>query len=109
MNIFCERLRLLRGRARRTQQSVADDLDISRGLLGNYELGSREPDFKMLLTLAEYYGVSTDYLLGRTNMFKNECQYTPLDEEAINKALCLEKDKSKIKLIDYIEYLKSRE
>ena len=58
-------LRILRERKGVPQQTVADSLEITRQAYSNYENGNREPDNKMLLKLAEYFGVSTDYLLGR--------------------------------------------
>lgn len=50
-----------------TQYEVAEKLGISRGQLANYEQGSRQPDYDMLEQLADFYSVTTDYLLGRTD------------------------------------------
>lgn len=52
----------------RTQQQVADDLQISRKLLSNYECGTREPNIDMLHSLALYYFVSVDYLIGASTI-----------------------------------------
>ena len=49
-----------------TQSDIADQLKYSRSQIANYEQGKREPDFHTLVTLADYFGVSIDYLLGRT-------------------------------------------
>ena len=49
-----------------TQMDVAKALDISRQAYANYDVGKREPDLTMLLKLADYFGVSVDYLLGKT-------------------------------------------
>lgn len=35
--------------------------------MSQYETGKRQPDYKTLLKVAEYFGVTTDYLLGRTD------------------------------------------
>ena len=62
--MFGERLRNLREIKDMTQESASRELAISRGMLSNYELGKREPDYAMLCRLADYYHVTTDYLLG---------------------------------------------
>lgn len=49
-----------------SQQKVADDIGINQRTLCNYEKGYRQPDNEMLIKLADYYGVTVDYLLGRT-------------------------------------------
>ncbi len=49
-----------------TQQNIADLLGITRGAYANIENGKREPDFAALFALADYFKVSIDYLLGRT-------------------------------------------
>lgn len=50
-----------------TQQDVADVLNITRAGYSNIENGKREPDYESLCKLADYFEVSIDYLLGRTN------------------------------------------
>ena len=46
-----------------SQKKMAQDLNIGITTLGNYIRGVREPDFHMLKAIAEYFSVSTDYLL----------------------------------------------
>ena len=70
--MFGERLRNLREIKDMTQESASKELAISRGMLSNYELGKREPDYAMLCRLADYYHVTTDYLLGVTNLPQNK-------------------------------------
>lgn len=50
-----------------TQQEIADKLGISRSTIGMYETGAREPDYTTLETIADFFNVDIDYLLGRTN------------------------------------------
>ncbi|MFX3616421.1 MAG: helix-turn-helix domain-containing protein [Sporolactobacillus sp.] len=57
----------IRKEFQKTQQNVADYLGVTRPAYTAYELGSREPDFETLQKLAEYFDVTTDYLLGRTD------------------------------------------
>ncbi|MBR1483369.1 MAG: helix-turn-helix transcriptional regulator, partial [Ruminococcus sp.] len=49
-----------------SQKQAAQDLGISQALLSHYEKGIRECGLDFLSRTAEYYDVSTDYLLGRT-------------------------------------------
>lgn len=46
-----------------SQEQAAADLGISVRALQNYEYGQREPNVAMIIKLAKYYGVTTDYLL----------------------------------------------
>jgi len=48
------------------QRQVANDLEISQALLSHYENGLREPRLDFIPKICDYYGVSADYLLGRT-------------------------------------------
>ena len=63
-----ERLKLLRIEAHKTQKEMADLLRIDRTTYVKYESGSNEPPFSSLHKLAEYFDVSIDYLLGRTEI-----------------------------------------
>ena len=49
-----------------SQKQAAADLGISQALLSHYEKGIRECGLDFLVKTAEYYDVTTDYLLGRT-------------------------------------------
>lgn len=57
------RLKELRKKKGLSQEQVAKDLNISMRAYQNYEYGQREPNIEMILKLAEYYDVTTDYLL----------------------------------------------
>ena len=50
-----------------SQRKVAADLKISQALLSHYENGAREPGLDFVVRACDYYGVSADYLLGRTD------------------------------------------
>lgn len=60
-----------------TMQDFCAAADISFSTYQNYETGKRIPTAEILIKLADFYGVSTDYLLGR-----NTGESTPLDELA---------------------------
>lgn len=60
--MFNERLKQLRGTM--SQQDLAKALNVSRGAVGMWESTNRIPNYKILIKIANYFGVSTDYLLG---------------------------------------------
>lgn len=64
---FAQRLRDLRARENLTQQELADNTHIARSTLAMYEYGKRRPDFEILDKLADYFDVSFDYILGRSD------------------------------------------
>lgn len=59
------RIENLRERAKVTQEELAEALHIGRSTLSGYETNRRAPDLEMLCKMADYFGVTTDYLLGR--------------------------------------------
>ena len=64
---YQRRLRDLREDHDKTQQDIADVLGTSQTRYARYERGANELPLRHLLTLADYYGVSADYLLGRSD------------------------------------------
>lgn len=64
---YQRRLRDLREDHDKTQQDIADILGTSQTIYARYERGANELPLRHLLKLADYYGVSADYLLGRSN------------------------------------------
>lgn len=56
------KLRELREKNKLTQIELSNKLKISNVTYGRYELNQREPDIATLIKLADYYGVSLDYL-----------------------------------------------
>lgn len=61
------RMKLLREQHNLNQTEVAKVLNISRQAYNFYENEKRDPDTSMLIRIADFYNVSLDYLLGRTN------------------------------------------
>jgi len=60
------RLRKLREEKGISQLELAKALNLSNIMLSRYEKNRRSPDYETLNKLADFYEVSTDYLLGRT-------------------------------------------
>ena len=65
--IFGERLRRLRLEAGLQQKELAAEIGMSANAISMMETGNRETSFEKLVALAEFFRVSTDYLLGITD------------------------------------------
>ena len=65
---FCERIRQLRGERKLTQKQIAEALNIGYRAYQCYELKQRYPDFQGLIAIADYFDVSLDYLVGRSDV-----------------------------------------
>lgn len=63
-----------------SQQKLATMLNVAQNTVSQYENGIREPDNKILIKLSEIFDVTTDYLLGRTDI-KNPPNETELPLE----------------------------
>ncbi|MBR3415546.1 MAG: helix-turn-helix transcriptional regulator [Clostridia bacterium] len=61
------RLRELRKNRNISQLKLALDLSMNQNTISRYETGEREADYKTLIKIADYFGVSIDYLLERTD------------------------------------------
>ena len=63
---YRKRIRDLREDHDKTQTEIAEALGTSQTMYARYERGASELPIRHLIRLAEYYNVTTDYLLGRT-------------------------------------------
>ena len=61
------RLKLLRQQKGISQLKLAMDLNMNQNSISRYETGEREADYTTLILFADYFDVSIDYLLERTN------------------------------------------
>lgn len=103
-NTFGERLTELRENKNLSRQKVADDLGVSRASLEYYEKGKRTPDIEILLKLADYFGVTCDYLIkGVSTENVSIHAKTGLSDKAI-KVLSLLNSK-KDKAIEYRDFI----
>ena len=62
------RLRELRKQRSMNQSQIAEVIGVSQGLYSAYELGTRRLPVNIVIMLSEFYEVSTDYILGLTNL-----------------------------------------
>jgi len=67
MKSFSEHLKFVRISRNLTQRQVATAIDIGESLYQRYERGAGKPSFDKLIALADYFDVSLDYLVGRTD------------------------------------------
>ena len=64
---LAETLGALRREKKLSQREAAAMLGVSQALLSHYENDAREPGFDFVIRACDYYGVTADYLLGRTD------------------------------------------
>jgi transcriptional regulator with XRE-family HTH domain len=67
MNTFGGRLRLLREGRGLTRGQLAEQTGIPKNTYGNWETGKNEPSIVMAQSVADFFGVSLDWLCGRTD------------------------------------------
>ena len=88
-NIFSQRLRALMKERSVKQSILAKKAGCSRQAVSQYIDGSSVPNIDKLLSIADFFDVSADYLLGRTNAKTTDkdlrfiCEYTGLSENTI--------------------------
>lgn len=68
MSKFSERFKELRQSRKLSQQELADKLNTSKSSVNMYERGEREPGIEMLETIADFFNVDMDYLLGKASI-----------------------------------------
>ena len=61
------KLKEIRKAKKISQLKLAMDLNMNQNTISRYETGEREPGINELIKIADYFNISVDYLLGRTN------------------------------------------
>lgn len=93
------------------QKEVADIMNLSVGTISNYENGIHSPGFHTLCRLADFFQVTTDYLLGRTGYRylpeALEEHFTPESSihDVVGILLSLDPEKRRL-LLSYLDFLK---
>ena len=75
--MLAERLKQLRIAANLQQTDIIKRLSLSSARYSQYESGKRRPDYELLIEIANLYGVSVDYLLGRATIQNHPTPATP--------------------------------
>ena len=88
MSKFSERLREVRANSRMKQREVAEYLGVKLQTYQGYEMSRSEPSIQKLVALADYFDVSLDYLMGRTQVctgrggYGTPCKYAAFCQKA---------------------------
>jgi len=90
-----KRLKALRRESDITQPDLAKSLGVSKGAVGHWEVGSREPSLEMISNIARIFKVSVDYLMG-VSSFRQQ-------EEAIDYLLLKLRESGLVKPNDTID------
>ena len=86
--MFRLRLKELRENMGLSQYAFADRFGVAQSTVGSWEAGKREPNFDTMQRIADFFGVSVDYLLGREPaLSKNTNSLNARDEKDIQKRL----------------------
>ncbi len=102
------RLRELREERNLLQKDIANLLNITTSAYGYYEQGKREPDTHVVNSLADFYDVSSDYLLGRTNCKSTENNISHIQYSLITAIDSLSPESLK-DLEKYVQLLKLKD
>lgn len=109
--MFGTRLKILREEKEITQKQLASVLQISRSTVAGYETKGKEADFEKIIVMSNYFDVSIDYLLGKTDCrldvktrITTEDELNILNLKFIEYDIIPKNDKLTFKRLD--EYLK---
>ena len=74
-------LKILREEKGLSQEKFANAIGLTQSAVGNWESGNREPNFETMKKIADFFGVSVDYLLGRADAPDPAISDTVTDED----------------------------
>lgn len=98
------RIKELRESKHLSQQRLAIEMNVSQAMISKYELGQSEPDIQMIIKLANFFQVSTDYLLGFSDSKMYVAVINLTDDE--KNILCNYKRMDSIQKIKVEAYMK---
>lgn len=99
------RIAELRKRQKLNQKQLGSIIGVAQNTISNWETGKREPDHESLKKMADFFGVSVDYLLGRDEKKptpETEDGRDPLEKQ-LNELLSLSSDEIKRAMIALLE------
>lgn len=83
-----------------TQDVIAKELSVAKSTYSGYETGSSEPSLETLIKIADYYGVTLDYLCGHKTSVYNTFEFPPftsdLDKDIVKQYFELPENKRAI-------------
>lgn len=105
--MLSQRLKQLRSENNLTQAQLADILGIAKTTLAAYEQGKSEPNIELLIKMADYFCVTVDYLIGKTNCIHEEYQpisdILGIDEKTIDILKGFSRNKAEYSQLDFLE------
>ena len=107
--MLSDMLKQLREQHNLSQAKLAEQLQIPKGTYVTYEYGTREPNIEMINKLADFYHVTTDYLLGRDtgepetiDKLAGEFNMSALEKKILDNYLSLP-ESMRSDLMDFLE------
>jgi len=94
-NLLGDRIKLLRENRELSQLELAKILDVGNSSLSMYESNTRKPDYEVIKKIADYFNVTTDYLLGLTEV-PNQIYHDQILEEYPEIISILRRNKRKL-------------
>jgi len=79
--VFPQRLKALRKEKKLTAKELGEKFSLAESTISGYETGARKPDMDTINKFADFFGVSVDYLLGRTNVRNISQMHGDVDPE----------------------------
>ncbi len=109
--MFAQRIKDLRKQHNLTQKQLADILFVDQTAISGWENGKTKPDFSKQQLLADYFDISIDYLLGRTNDTKPQSLDEQLDgvEFALFGEMKDMTDAQKKEILDFVKFKKQQD
>lgn len=80
---FPKKLKAARIKTGFTQREVAKEIKINHSTIASYETGRTQPDYETLGKLADFYGVSVDWLLGTSGGKSNPLSHENADKNRL--------------------------
>lgn len=110
---FAERLKKLRTENGLTQDQLSEKSGLSHACIALLEVEKRSPTAQTLNALADYFGVTTDYLLGRTDdeefvIRKDKPAPLPADQQELNNLFQLLAPVYRVQVLEYTRYMAER-
>ena len=86
MDVFPHRLRLLRENKKMTQEEVAQSIGTTKNTVYCWETGKKSPSMQFIISLADLFDCSSDYLLGRTDIIFTQKETPPALAEGMKRS-----------------------
>jgi len=103
--MLSEKIKILREGRNLSQKELAEAIGVSDVMISLYEQGKKKPSLSTIVKLAEYFNVTTDYLLGAKTEFKDTI---PENIKAVARDLMDLPDENRKLAIDMIKFMSQK-